>query len=63
MLLFVCVKYRSRQALVMGNLVRRMKEVMRLLDEWNEVLWCCPSLRLDMPDARLSDGSDEYSLL
>ena len=38
MLLFVCVKYRSRQALVMGNLVRRMKEVMRLLDEWNEVL-------------------------
>ena len=43
--------------------MRQMTRSEGTVGEWNEVLWCCPSLRLDMPDARLSDGSDEYSLL
>ena len=37
MLLFVCVKYRSRQALV-GNLVRRMARSEGTVGEWNEIL-------------------------
>ena len=49
MLLFVCVKYVGRHLL--GNLVRRMTRSEGTVGEWNEVLWCCPSLRLHMPDA------------